>query len=218
MLCLGILGVIVFTNKSDNGSSYTGDATKIITEGAIGDHVYGSTAGKVTLIEFADFQCPGCESAYPTLKEIKEKYKDNLSFVFRNLPLTTIHPNALAAATAAEAAGRQDKFFEYHDLLYANQGAWKDAAVGDRTKTYESYAKKLGLDVEKFKSDLSSSEVTAKINRDRSTAGKLGVSSTPTLLLNGQKIPQDAIFDKEKLSQLIDDELRKAGVTLPAAQ
>lgn len=218
LLCLGILGLIIITNKKDSSSSYNGDATKVITDGPIADHVFGSNAGKVVLVEYADFQCPGCESAFPLMKEIKEKYKDNLTFVFRNLPLTTIHPNALAAATAAEAAGLQNKFFEYHDLLYQNQAQWKDAPVSDRTKTFESYASQLGMDTNKFKTDLKNPDITAKINRDRATASKLGFNSTPTLMLNGQKVSQDATFDKAKLTQLINDEYEKAGLKPPAAE
>lgn len=216
LLCLGILGLILVTNEKDNGTSFSGDATKVITEGPIADHVYGSAASKVTLIEYADFQCPGCGAIFPMMKELKEKYKDNLTFVFRNLPLTTIHPNALAAATAAEAAGLQGKFFEYHDLLYQNQDAWKEAPVSDRTKTFESYAQQLSLDANKFKTDLTNPDVTAKINRDRGTASKFSFSSTPSLMLNGQKVPQDVTFDKSKLMQLVDDEYEKAGLTPPA--
>ncbi|HKX23807.1 MAG TPA: thioredoxin domain-containing protein [Candidatus Saccharimonadales bacterium] len=218
LLCLGILGLIIITNKNDSSSPYSGDATKAITEGPIADHVFGSTAGKVVLVEYADFQCPGCESVFPLMKEIKEKYKDNLTFVFRNLPLTTIHPNALAAATAAEAAGLQGKFFEYHDLLYQNQAQWKDAAASDRSKTFESYASQLGLDTNKFKSDLTNPDITAKINRDRATASKYGYNSTPTVMLNGQKISQDDTFSKEKLTQLINDEYEKAGLKPPATE
>lgn len=218
VVCLSILGLIVLTNKDDGIGTYEGDATKVITDGPIGDHVYGNTEGKVTLIEYGDFQCPGCETIYPNIKEIKEKYKDHLTFVFRNLPLTTIHSNALAAATAAEAAGRQGKFYEYHNMLYDNQGQWKNAAASDRTKTFESYAGQLGLDTTKFKSDLTSSEVTTKINRDRATARKFSYTSTPTLMLNGQKVSQEDTFDKDKLSTLIEEELRKAGITLPTSE
>ncbi len=218
LLCLGILGLIVFTNKKEATSSYNGDATKVITEGPIADHVFGSDAGKVVLVEYADFQCPGCESVFPLMKEVKEKYKDNLTFVFRNLPLTTIHPNALAAATAAEAAGLQGKFFEYHDLLYQNQSQWKDAPVSDRTKTFEGYASQLGLDTNKFKTDLTNPDITAKINRDRATASKQGFNSTPTLMLNGQKVSQADTFDKDKLIKLINDEYEKAGLKPPASE
>jgi protein-disulfide isomerase len=217
VLCLGILGLILVTNKKDSGSNWSGDATKIISAGPIADHVFGSAAQKVTLIEYGDYQCPGCESVYPTLKSVTDKYKDNLTFIFRNMPLTNLHPNALAAATAAEAAGLQGKYYEYHDALYDNQSAWKDASANDRTSTFETYAKQLGLDVNRFKSDLSNSQVTDKINRDRATAKTFDVTSTPTVILNGQKVPQDTVFDKAKLTQLINDEYQKAGLKPPAA-
>jgi protein-disulfide isomerase len=216
-ICVGILGLIYITSKKDTGSSFNGDATKIITQGPIADHVFGNAAGKVTLIEYADYQCPGCKTIYPVYKALTEKYKDNLTFVFRNLPLTNIHPNALAAATAAEAAGLQGKYYEYHDLLYENQSSWKDATVNDRGSLFDSYAQQFNLDINKFHSDLTNSQVTNKINRDRSTASTFGATSTPTLVLNGQTVPQDTAFDQTKLLQLVNNAYQKAGLTPPAA-
>lgn len=215
LLCLGILGVIIFSNKNNSTSTYSGDATKVITEGPIGDHVYGSQEGKVVLVEYGDYQCPGCETIYPLLKEVSEEYKDQLTFIFRNLPLTNIHPNALAAATAAEAAGLQSKYYEYHDLLYDTQSEWKDAPISERSKFFEKYATQLGLNVETFKQNLTNSRIGDKISRDRATASKLGASSTPTLYLNGEKLSQDVAFDKTKLTQAINEELKKAGIKPP---
>lgn len=216
MICLSVLGLVIATNKKDTVVAYKGDATKIITDGPIADHVFGSNQHKAMLIEYGDYECPGCESLYPIVKTLTNQYKDQLTFVFRNLPLTTIHPNALAAATAAEAAGLQGKYYEYHDLLYDNQNAWNQASVSDRSTLFEGYAKQLGLDVNKFKNDLTSSDVTTKINRDRSTAASFGFDSTPTLMLGGQKVGQDIVFDQTKLGQAINDELKKAGITVPA--
>ncbi len=212
LLCLGILGLIVVINKKNSGSNYAGDASKVITEGPIADHVFGSDKQKVVLIEYGDYQCPGCESVYPILKEITEQHKDRLTFIFRNFPLTNKHPNALAAATAAEAAGLQGKYYEYHDILYGNQQAWEAASGSDRSKFFEDYAKQLGLNVGQFKTDLSSSNISAKISRDRSTGKNFSVDSTPTLVLNGEKISQDIVFDKTKFNNLIEDELKKAGL------
>src|SRR5690349_8292607 len=117
VIVLSIFGGIIWVSKSQNTVAFDGDATKIITQAPIGDHVLGTEAQKVVLIEYGDFQCPGCGSMYPTVHELTEKYKDKLTFIFRNLPLTTLHPNALAAATAAEAAGLQGKFYEMYDML-----------------------------------------------------------------------------------------------------
>lgn len=212
LLCLGILGVIIAISKKDSSSNYAGDASKVITDGPIADHVFGSDKQKVILVEYGDYQCPGCETVYPILKEITEQYKDRLTFVFRNFPLTNKHPNAFAAATAAEAAGLQGKYYEYHDLLYEKQAAWQDASSNDRGKFFEDYAKQLELNVEQFKSDLAGSNISAKISRDRATGKNFGVDSTPTLVLNGEKVSQDVVFDKTKLSNLIEDELKKAGL------
>jgi protein-disulfide isomerase len=213
LLCLGILGLIIVTSKKDNATSdFKGDATKIITEGPIADHVFGSEKQKVTLIEYGDYQCPGCGSIYPVVRDLTTQYKDKVTFIFRNLPLTTIHPNALAAATAAESAGLQGKYYEFHDVLYENQDAWKDKSVAERGVLFEDYAKQLSLDINKFKTDLTNSNVTAKINRDRSTANAFGFTSTPSLLLNGEKLAQEVMFDKDKIKQAIDDELKKAGL------
>lgn len=217
VLCLGILGVIILTNKNTSTSKYTGDASKIITEGPIADHVFGNKEGKVVLVEYGDYQCPGCETVYPLLKEISEEYENQLTFIFRNMPLTNIHPNALAAATAAEAAGMQGKYYEYHDLLYEKQSEWKDAPVSDRTKVFEKYAQQLGLNAAAFKEALTNKDISDKIARDRSTAASFGVSSTPTFILNGQKLSQDVSFSKEKLTQAINDELNKAGIKPPTA-
>ena len=218
VICFGILGLIIFVSKKDNGSStWSGDATKIITTGPIADHVFGSNAQKVTLIEYGDYECPGCGSLYPILKDILPKYQSSLTFIFRNFPLTTIHPNALAAATAAEAAGLQGKYFEYHDILYQNQQSWQDASTNDRTTIFENYAKQLGLNITTFNSDLSSSEVADKINRDRSSATQFSVDSTPTVILDGQKLDQNTVFDESKLTQAINDEYKKAGLTPPGS-
>lgn len=216
LVCLGVLSLIIFLNKNDT-TKFTGDANMVITEGPISDHTFGSNQNKVVLVEYADYQCPGCATVYTMLKELSTQYKDQVTFVFRNMPLTNMHPNALAAATAAEAAGKQGKYYEYHDMLYSNQSAWSDASVSQRTSVFEGYAQQLGLNVDQFKSDLSGSDITAKINRDRSTASKFGVTSTPSLVLNGTNVDQTTTFEKDKLKQLLNDAITKAGLTPPVS-
>lgn len=208
VICIGLLAVLVLTNKRPS-SNYSGEVTQPITGGTIADHVSGSAENKVVLIEYGDFQCPACLNAYPTLKELKEQYKDKLTFVFRNLPLTNVHPNALAAATAAEAAGLQGKFYEMHDALYEQQSLWRDKDVNQRGAAFEQIAASIGLDAAKYKEDLGSPAVTEKINRDRSTAGQIGANSTPTFLLNGQKLSE---IPAEELKTKVEDELKKAGL------
>jgi protein-disulfide isomerase len=160
--------------------------------GNIADHSMGSTDNKVTLIEYGDYQCPGCSSAYEPLKTVSEKYKDQLTFVFRNFPLTSIHPNARAAAAAAETAGLMGKYWEMHDLLYANQTKWQNASTNERTDQFADFAAQIGLDRSKFIKTLKdkSEQINNKISFDQALGKKLGVSGTPAIYLNGKQIDQ----------------------------
>lgn len=184
--------------------------------GNIADHVFGKADSKVLLVEYGDFQCPGCGSAYPRIKAITESYQDQLGFVFRNFPLTSIHPNAMAAAAAAEAAGLQGKYWEMHDSIYQNQSEWENLAGTDRTNMFVSYAKTLGLDEAKFKTDIASDSINQKISFDEAIAQKINVDATPTFYLNGVKLTSDVWGDDAKLKSAIDNELTKAGITPPS--
>jgi len=192
LICILALAGIVFFNKKDSVDVSSTDPAKIIT-GANGDHVFGKADAKVVLFEYGDFQCPGCGGAYPQLKTITEKYKDKIAFVFRNFPLTSIHPNALAAATAAEAAALQGKYWEMHDKLYEAQDDWSGVSATNRGEVFLGYARDLGLNTDKFTTDMSSQTVADKIARDRALGGKLDVSSTPTLYINDQKLDSDTV-------------------------
>ena len=111
------------------------------------------------IVEFADFQCPACRSYYPLLLEVFEAYRDRISFVYRHFPLKQIHFNAEPAAWASEAASRQGKFWEMHNLLFEKQNEWSTPT--DLKKTFGDYAELLGLDKQKFLTDLDSKEVTS---------------------------------------------------------
>jgi hypothetical protein len=108
--------------------------------GNIADHEIGSKNAKVTIIEYADYQCPGCGTAAPKAEALAKKYKDHVRLIFRNFPIASSHPNARAAAAVAEAAGLQGKFWEMNELLYANQDAWKNANTTERDNIFKSYA------------------------------------------------------------------------------
>lgn len=156
--------------------------------GNIADHVYGNPNAKVVFIEYGDFQCPSCGGAYAQVKTATEEYKDKVAFIFRNFPLTTIHANARAAASVAEAAGLQGKYWEMHNKLYETQQDWSTLSGDQRTSTFTSYASQLGLDTAKFKTDLASSAVNSKISFDQAIGGKIDVNATPTFYLNGTKL------------------------------
>ena len=156
--------------------------------GNIADHVSGSTANKILFVEYGDFQCPSCGAAHPNLQILKELYSDSVTFVFRNFPLTSIHPNAKAAAASAEAAGLQGKYWEMHDMLYEKQNDWNSLSASQRTTVFNSYATSLGLDVTKFTSDVASKNVSQKISFDLAMGKSVNISATPSFFLDGKKI------------------------------
>jgi len=208
-----VLGGLVLLSRKNQVNVSNVDQTKIqvanADNGNIADHVFGNTSGKITLIEYGDFQCPACGQAYPILKDLTEQYKDKLTFIFRNNPLTTIHPNARAGAAAAEAAGLQGKYWEMHDALYVNQDAWSSLSTEKRGSAYEAYAKAVGVaKADQFKSDMDSKNVDSKINFDLALGKKIPVQGTPTILLNGKQIESDVWSDKAKFKAQIDEALK----------
>lgn len=217
-VCVLILGSLVVLSNSKKVDVSNVDSNKIQTaseqSGNIADHVFGKADSKVVFVEYGDFQCPGCGGMHPTVKALTEKYKDQVAFVFRNFPLTQIHPNALVAASAAEAAGLQGKYWEMHNMLFENQDSWKNASVNDRVAVFTKYAKTLELDTDKFKTDIASENVSKKIGFDLSVGKKINVSSTPTFYLDG-KIVDSANWDKDKLEAAIVAKLKENNISLP---
>jgi protein-disulfide isomerase len=222
-VCVVLLGALVVFSMQNRLNVSDVDTGKVLSgsekSGRIGDHVYGKKDSKVIFTEYGDFQCPGCGNAHPTIKEVTEKYKDQLAFVFRNFPLTSIHPNARAAASAAEAAGKQGKYWEIHNMLYESQQAWGSLATSQRTDYFLGYTDELKLNKDTFQTDMTSPEVSQKINFDMALGKKDGVSATPTFFLNGKKM--DNIYnaeggvDKEKLEKVLVDAMKQAGIELP---
>jgi protein-disulfide isomerase len=177
--------------------------------GQIGDHTFGKADSDVIFIEYGDFQCPSCGAAHPQVKEVTEEYEDRVAFVFRNFPLTSIHPNARAAAAAAEAAGLQGKYWEMHNQIFESQSSWSNLTGNQRTDAFVSYAQSLGLDTDKFADDLGVSAINQKISFDQALGRKASVSATPSFYLNGEKLSEadaSAIVqgDSDKLRELFD--------------
>lgn len=195
-------GLIVLSNK-DSVDVATIDETEVQpaseASGSIADHVFGKIDSKVVLLEYGDFQCPGCKSASEPIKEVTEKYKDQLAFVFRNFPLTNIHPNAKVAAASAEVAGIEGKYWEMHDTVYGAQDEWSSASGSNRTDLFAGYAKMIGIDEATFKKALEekNESITKKIAFDQALGRKAGVDGTPTFFLNGKKI--DEVFKDGKI-------------------
>lgn len=166
------------------------------------NHVKGEGKSGVVLIEYGDLQCPACGQYYPIVKQVYDKYKDQITVQFRHFPLVQIHPNAFVASRAAEAAAKQNKFWEMHDLLYENQETWG----GSRTPNsfFTAYAKQLGLDTTKFQQDMDSQETNNFINADISEGKKIGADSTPTFVLDGKKLESNP-RSIDEFYKIIDD-------------
>lgn len=145
------------------------------------DHQLGNINASITLVEFGDFECPHCGRAHPFIKRLLREKGKELHFVFRNFPLSEIHHNAYAAAAAAEAAGKQGKYWEAHDLIFENQDKLSP-------KFLLSLAERLGLDATQFAKDLKSEEIQSKIEMDFESGIRSGVNGTPTFFLNGSPI------------------------------
>ena len=170
------------------------------------DHVKGSETAPVTLVEYGDFQCPACGAFYPIVAEALKAGGTNVRFVFRHFPLTQ-HQNALPAAQASEAAAAQGKFWEMYDVLYTSQEAW--ATSTDPKTVFTSYAKDLGLDLDKFATDYESKDYKVIISNDYKGGVKAGINSTPTFFVNGKKInPQNY----EDFKKIINDAISKPAV------
>jgi Na+/H+ antiporter NhaA len=143
------------------------------------DHFRGPVDAPVTVVEYGDFECPFCGRAEPVVRELLQEFGD-VRYVWRHLPLSDVHPNAQLAAEAAEAAGNQDAFWQMHDLLFEHQDAL-------RPNDLMSYAEQLGLDVERFHSDLRQRTGSARVAEDVDSADLSGVSGTPTFFVNGRR-------------------------------
>ncbi len=170
-----------------------------------GDWVKGSLNAEVSIIEYSDFQCPYCAQAKPQLEKFYNDHADKVNLIFRNLPLISIHPNAMAAHRAAEAAGVQEKFFEMHDLLFDNQQAWSGLSGEDTVFDYFlGLAKQLKLDEKEFTEDYNSQEIINKITTSYIVATEnLGITATPTVFIVLNGIPYGATYDYNTLSSIL---------------
>ena len=143
------------------------------------DHIQGPVNVALTLVEYGDYQCPYCGAAYPEVKKVQKELGQKLRFVFRNFPLTRIHEYALNAAETAEAASAQGKFWEMHDFLYEHQSTLNDPKVA------LAFARKIGLDTERFQRELSQHNYQSRIKQDFDSGIRSGVNGTPTFYVNG---------------------------------
>ncbi|MEO6962552.1 MAG: thioredoxin domain-containing protein [Puia sp.] len=156
------------------------------------DHRAGNASAKVILVEYGDYQCPHCGIAHPLLKRLLKNFGKDMLFVFRNFPLQEAHPAATIAATSAEAADLQDKFWEMHDLIFEHQD---DLYELDETGM-APFAEKIKLDMKKFAKDVTSDAVIARVENDFEGGVRSGVNGTPDFFINGNRLNSyDATYD-----------------------
>ncbi len=160
------------------------------------DHIMGSTSSGVSLVEYGDYQCPYCGQYYETLKQVLSQYSSQITFQFRNFPLTSIHPNAFAGARAAEAAGLMGKFWQMHDLLYTQNQEYYNSNGAIATwigttsplSVFDQDATSLGLNVNQFNTYYNSEQVNNLILADENVGNKLNIQGTPTFFLDGKQV------------------------------
>lgn len=154
------------------------------------DHSAGPTDAPVTLVEYGDFQCPHCKRAYPIIKQVQQALGSQLRFVFRNFPLTKIHPEAQHAAEAAQAAGAQGSFWQMHDRLFERQFALDDDHLVE-------YAAELGLNADRLRGELDAGTYRARVRDDFMSGVRSGVNGTPTFFINGMRY--DGSWEQDSL-------------------
>jgi protein-disulfide isomerase len=172
---------------------------KLVLPVSARDHVRGPAHARVTMVEYADYECPYCGMANPIVDQIRGELADKLRFVYRNFPLTEVHPHAEHAAEIAEAAGAQGKFWEMHDMLYENQQALEDPSLAE-------YASLVGLPAAEIKRALAQHVYVERVREDFLSGVRSGVNGTPTFFLNG--VRHDGGYDYESLMGAIAEAAR----------
>lgn len=188
IIILIFVGIFAFSGNKAKGSSGSSNSAT--------NHVEGQGKDGITLVEYGDYQCPYCGQYYPVVQQVQAEFNTQMTFQFRNFPLTSLHPNAFAGARAAEAAGLQGKFWQMHDLLYNQNEAYYNGGeppnswIGatDPTPYFNIDAQQLGLNVSQFEKDYASDTVNNLITADQAAGNKLGVDATPTFYLDGKQI------------------------------
>ncbi len=168
------------------------------------DWAIGSTTAKVVLVEYLDFECEACGAYYPLIRQIKDEYKESILFVVRYFPLPG-HKNSKTAAYAVEAAGKQGKFWEMHDVLFNKQKEWGEGQFTNQNQ-FEKYAIETGVNIEQWKKDVTSDEVKKRVDESYKEAVSLNLQGTPSFFLNGKKIENPQGY--EPFKKLIDEALK----------
>lgn len=190
ILIVGVVGFISMVEKPD-----IVDVQEIVRESG---NVKGAQDSGIVVVEFSDFLCPACKVAAGEIQRFMDDYPDQVKFIFRHMPLPQ-HQNAKFAAFAAEAAGKQEKFWQVHDWLFENQDMWEEAQVTGEY-FFEQFGEKFELEKDKFVQDYKSDEIRGLVTQDLDDAAQFGINSTPTFFINGKK--QTGVLAYDKLVEL----------------
>ncbi len=179
-------------------------------EVAPNDQIYGNPETPVSIVVYADFQCPACATEAQLMSRIWPRIEEQAHLIFRHYPLTASNPHAWTAALYAEAAGRQERFWEMHDFLFANQAVW--SFLPEVESEFDAYAETLALDLAQLRADVESEEVIDKVRGDQRGGNAAGVRSTPTMFINGQRVAQ---LTASRILDMVNEQYTEA---VPAQQ
>ncbi len=165
------------------------------------DHVRGRDQNPVSIVVYADFQCPACATEHDNMTQVWPEIRDKAFLVFRHFPITTAHPHSWTASLYAEAAARQGRFWEMHDFLFATQTIW--SSLPDAEGEFDAYALELNLDLDRLHADIESEEVIAKVRNDQRGGNAAGVRGTPAVFINGRQIARPT---RERIREVVEEE------------
>ncbi|WP_326553945.1 DsbA family protein [Micromonospora sp. NBC_01813] len=178
----GLVGLFVYVQSVSSAGQQV-PAERLVSAGS--QRLTEAADGRVTVVEFLDYECPACAAAFPGVEQLRGEYDGQITYVVRNFPLS-MHPNARTAALAAEAAARQGKFEEMYIALFQNQNAWSGQQQ-DQSAVFEGYAEQIGLDIATFRSDMADPGLVDRVQADVDDGTAVGVSGTPTFFVNGER-------------------------------
>ena len=170
------------------------------------DHIRGTAENSVTIVVYADFQCPACATEHQAMTQLWPRIRDRAQLIFRHYPITTQHPNSWTASLYAEAASRQNSFWEMHDYLFATQPIW--AGMDNVEGEFDSYALELNLDIDQLHADIESEEVISKIRNDQRGANSAGVRSTPAVFINGRLLANPS---RARILEVVNEQYETIG-------
>ncbi|MBI4235382.1 thioredoxin domain-containing protein [Candidatus Peregrinibacteria bacterium] len=199
---LGVIAVItvsvlvVISGTKTNPQDQANKTTTLSEPISEIDNTKGNKDAKIQIVEYSDFQCPACASYFPILRDVMKEFGNYVYFSYRNFPIRSKHLNADISAYAAEAAARQGKFWEMHDLLFENQTFWSGESGEAAQVLFTQYANQLGLDTQKFMADMADKNIQRKVDDDLESGLNSGVQGTPSVFVDGKKLEFNLSLDE----------------------